>query len=196
MDGVPDYIHPTEINGRDKQHVASMIMENTPQEYIKGIFTPQEYMKFIETDKFKNLLVSFFPNIAQNPKAMINYINSIKNNILGMLEEEKQMQQEIPNNFLVNQPPKQQLPKQQPQVQKQQVKKPSQVKYYTDGGVQFKLEDGQLYKKVWENVILDPYTNEQGEQFLPEIRLINLQTGKPMKTSKFGVQKLVWKKLE
>ena len=69
------------------------------------------------------------------------------------------------------------------------------VKYFIDNGLQFKLDNGQLFKKVWRTVSITPYMSDTGQQVFPEFRIINKETGKQINSTKYDVQQLVWEPL-
>ena len=72
------------------------------------------------------------------------------------------------------------------------VVKKEPIKYFIDNGIQFKLDNGKLFKKVWQTVPIDAYMSEDGQKVFPEFRIINKETGKQVNTTKYDVQQLVW----
>ena len=66
-------------------------------------------------------------------------------------------------------------------VQSQQV--PATVNYFTDNGIEYKIENNILYKKDWQNVNSEKHIN---------FRIINGETGKQIKNEKYIIQELVW----
>ena len=81
----------------------------------------------------------------------------------------------------------------------------TETKYFTEAGIKFKLENGELYKKEWVDEPIEPYmdkvtdpkTGEEKEvEIIPDFRLVNKETGKPVKLSKYVLQQAIWKKLE
>lgn len=58
------------------------------------------------------------------------------------------------------------------------------VKYFEEGGFQFKLENGKVYKKNWVNISSSD-----------EYRIINSVTKKPIKSDKYEIEKLDWVEL-
>jgi hypothetical protein len=76
-----------------------------------------------------------------------------------------------------------------------QLKTKEPVKYFIDNGIQFKLDNGQLFKKVWQTVPIEPYMSDEGQQVFPEFRIINKETGKQINSTKYDVQQLVWEPL-
>jgi hypothetical protein len=79
-------------------------------------------------------------------------------------------------------------------IEKTEVEK-TPVKYFMDNGLQFKLDNGQLFKKVWKTVPITPYMSDTGQQVFPEFRIINKESGKQINSSKYDVQQLVWEPL-
>lgn len=59
-------------------------------------------------------------------------------------------------------------------------------KYFEDSGIQFKLEKGILYKKVWAEISSDDINN---------FRIINAKTNKNVDRAKFKLEKLIWQKI-
>lgn len=76
-----------------------------------------------------------------------------------------------------------------------QLKEKEPVKYFIDNGIQFKLDNGKLFKKVWKTVPIDAYMSEDGQKVFPEFRIVNKETGKQVNTTKYDVQQLVWEAL-
>ena len=61
------------------------------------------------------------------------------------------------------------------------------VKYFEEGGFQFKLENGKVYKKKWINIS----SSESSDEY----RIINSVTKKPIKSDKYEIEKLDWVEL-
>lgn len=214
MEGVPDLLHPTEICGVDKNEVVQIISQDTPRQYIKFVFTPNEYLGFVRSENFKNQLLMFNPGLQNNPQTINQIQNQAVNIAQTFISENNEINdfQNISNEISNNNVQPICIENEIPQINNSNttvnllsnnettVKQISmgneKPKYFTDNGIQFKLENGEIFKKVWEDVNLEPIKDEQsGEQIIPEIRLISKETGKPVKSTKFGIQKLVWKKL-
>lgn len=66
-------------------------------------------------------------------------------------------------------------------TQSQQI--PATVNYFTDNGIEYKIENNILYKKDWQNVNSEKHIN---------FRIINGETGKQIKNEKYVIQELVW----
>ena len=68
-------------------------------------------------------------------------------------------------------------------------------KYFSDNGIQYKLENGKMFKQSWK-----PVSNEQTDEFgniiYSKYRIINKETGKQMKSSKYIIEYLDWQPLE
>jgi hypothetical protein len=127
------------------------------------------------------------------------YLNNIVGNILNSLkfmeadEEDtltstnEQIEEQIQQNNSI----KQQLEPAEVTTNNTVVKK-EPIKYFIDNGIQFKLDNGKLFKKVWQTVPIDAYMSEDGQKVFPEFRIINKETGKQVNTTKYDVQQLVW----
>jgi hypothetical protein len=127
------------------------------------------------------------------------YLNNIVGNILNSLkfmevdEEDtltstnEQIEEQIQQNNSI----KQQLEPAEVTTNNAVVKK-EPIKYFIDNGIQFKLDNGKLFKKVWQTVPIDAYMSEDGQKVFPEFRIINKETGKQVNTTKYNVQQLVW----
>ena len=185
IQGTPDYLHPSEIFGKNKAEIQNLVKETVPAENIINIFTVDEYNKFINSKQFKAI------NSSQN----INSTNSEDGNSFmeNMIQKATQyaeiMNESTDSNTFTD------SNKNLKFVNNEQNKKNS-VKYFIDNGIQFKLENGQLFKKIWETVPITEYLNNSGQKVFPEFRIINKETKKPIKSTKFEVQQLVWKPLE
>ena len=196
IQGTPDYLHPSEIFGKNKAEIQNLVKETVPAENIINIFTVDEYKKFINSKQFKAI------NSSQN----INSTNSEDGNIFmeNMIQKATQYAEIMnestdSNTFTSNESTDSNTftdsNKNLKFVNNEQNKKNS-VKYFIDNGIQFKLENGQLFKKIWETVPITEYLNNSGQKVFPEFRIINKETKKPIKSTKFEVQQLVWKPLE
>lgn len=131
------------------------------------------------------------------------YLNNIVGNILNSLkfmeadEEDtltstnEQIEEQIQQNNSI----KQQLEPAEVTTNNAVVKKES-IKYFIDNGIQFKLDNGKLFKKVWQTVPIDAYMSEDGQKVFPEFRIINRETGKQVNTTKYDVQQLVWEAID
>lgn len=71
----------------------------------------------------------------------------------------------------------------------------SETKYFNDDGIQYKFEDGKMFKQVWK-----PVPNEQvdglGNIGYSNYRIINKDTGKQVKSSKYIIEHLDWQPLD
>lgn len=234
--GVPDFMHPTEIMGESAQEIRQIMSEDTPLEYIQGVYTPQEYLQFVQSPNFINQIVSYSPNISEPAmkKMTANLIEYIKSFIVpqnnqsqidmaklagvtggGDLPQEENFDidtQIAPApQYVINPHPSNikdgnittnpfgKAPKNPQQLRK------TETKYFTESGIKFKLENGELYKKEWTDTPIEPYmdkvtdpkTGEEKEvEIIPDFRLISKDTRKPVKNSKVILQQAIWKKLE
>ena len=235
---VPDFQHPTEIMGQSPQQVRQLLSEDTPAEYIQGVYTPQEYLNIVSSSKFLNLFASFNPGMPQ--PALKNVVGTIIEIAKGYVAEDQMNNQSQidmaklagvtgggdlspEENFDIDTqtaPAPQYVINPHPSnirdgdittnpfgnapKNPQQLKK-TEVKYFTESGIKFKLENGQLYKKEWTDTPIEPYmdkvtdpkTGEEKEvEIIPDFRLISKDTRKPVKNSKVILQQAIWKKLE
>jgi hypothetical protein len=209
--------------------------ENTPVEYIQGVYTAQEYLQFIQSKQFANLLASYNPQFS-NPQAVKNVVAQLVGYVQSFMEPSQEMSDMTqliggtgsgslteenfdydehtapsgPERVIYPHPanvrdgnittdPFGTAPKDPRQLKK------AEVKYFTESGIKFKLENGELYKKEWVDEPIEPYmdkvtdpkTGEEKEvEIIPDFRLVNKETGKPVKLSKYVLQQAVWKKLE
>lgn len=236
--GVPDFQHPTEIMGQSPQQVRSILSEDTPAEYIQGVYTPQEYLSVVSSPNFLNMFASYNPGMPQ--PALKNVVGTIIEIAKGYVAEDQMNNQsqidmaklagvtgggDLPQEenfdidartapapqYVINPHPSNindgditTKPFGKAPKNPQQLKK-TEVKYFTESGIKFKLENGELYKKEWTDTPIEPYmdkvtdpkTGEEKEvEIIPDFRLINKDTRKPVKNSKVILQQAVWKKLE
>ena len=187
MEGNVNWRYPTEIEARDKQDAYQAICESCPPESIKAILTPAEYKAKMSN---KNVQAQMRMDAMNNTDMSGNdFMNQMINMAMAAGEEnnEQAANQSQPQNTVY------QEPTQNPQIK--QNTSNSEPKYFTDNGIMFKIENGILYKKCWESINLSEYTDDDGKTILPEYRIINLDSGKPFKSDKYGVQQLIWKPL-
>lgn len=240
--GTPDFFHPSEIMGNNAQQVKRFISEDTPLEYIQGVYTPQEYLHILKSKNFYHTLASLRPDmpepaIKKQIANMTNYVQSLiqaapntqqQNDLAklatalgtdnvggGDLPQEENFDidtQTAPApQYVINPHPSNirdgdittnpfgKAPKNPQQLRK------TETKYFTESGIKFKLENGELYKKEWTDTPIEPYmdkvtdpkTGEEKEvEIIPDFRLINKDTRKPMKSGKIILQQAIWKKIE
>lgn len=207
IQGTPDYLHPSEIFGKNKAEIQNLVKETVPAENIINIFTVDEYNKFINSKQFKAINSSqninstnsedgnsFMENMIQKATQYAEIMNESTDSNTFTSNESTDS-----NTFISNESTDSNTftdsNKNLKFVNNEQNKKNS-VKYFIDNGIQFKLENGQLFKKIWETVPITEYLNNSGQKVFPEFRIINKETKKPIKSTKFEVQQLVWKPLE
>lgn len=234
--GVPDFFHPTELMGESAQQVKQIISEDTPLQYIQGVYTPEQYLQYVQSPNFFTTISSFNPNMPK--PALQNKIANIVNYVKSLVSPNNTKQQEdlvqlagvtgggnLPQEenfdidtrtapapqYVINPHPSNikdgdittnsfgKAPKNSQQLRK------TETKYFTESGIKFKLENGELYKKEWTDTPIEPYmdkvtdpkTGEEKEvEIIPDFRLINKDTRKPVKNSKVILQQAIWKKLE
>lgn len=65
--------------------------------------------------------------------------------------------------------------------------KEAPAKYFSEGGIEFKLCNGKLFKKVWKDI---------DENELKNFRIIKLSTNKPADMTKMKLEQLVWDEIQ
>ena len=71
----------------------------------------------------------------------------------------------------------------------------TEPKYFNDNGVQYKLENGKMFKQAWKSVP-DEQTDEVGNIVYSNYRIINKETGKQIKSPKYIIEHLDWQPLD
>lgn len=192
MEGNEDWRYPTEIEATDKKDAYKAIAESCPPENIRAVLTADEYRAKTSNKNFQrqqriNGLIKADNSEMSGKDFMDTMLQAAMAS--GELEEETEVSnqlisQEITQPAVIEKP----IP-----VQTQTT---SEVKYFTDNGVMFKVENNIIYKKCWETVDISESTDpETGNTILPEFRIINIETGKPFKSEKYAIQRLIWKPL-
>lgn len=200
--------------------------EDTPLQYIQGVYTPEQYLQYVQSPKFFQVSMSYSPNMPEPAMKrqianLIEYVkslvvpsnvkqqNDLNNlaNLIGGNNTEENFENVIQSQVQVTQPVltgkmNAKVTITQPVIP---VQPKTETKYFTESGIKFKLENGELYKKEWVDEPIEPYmdkvtdpkTGEEKEvEIIPDFRLVNKETGKPVKLSKYVLQQAVWKKLE
>ena len=186
QEGNIDWFHPTEIRATDKNDARNAIMESTPAEYIQKVFTEKEYSIFMSSrGKNSQVQLEQFNNSKTETTGKEFFANML--NLANTQAEERNNPQSPPVEEEFDKKPID-IPAEKPKKQ--------ETKYFTDNGIMFKVENGILYKKCWETVALTETVDEAtGNTVLPEYRIINTESQKPIKSDKYSVQHLVWKEL-
>jgi hypothetical protein len=183
-DGMPDYRYPSELCGTSKSEIYNLLLENTPEENIAAIYTEEEYYNFMNSSKGKVMTAAFSDNSEEDGNTFFN----------KMLDAAKTVASS--NNNLIEETPLETLARVSPVVPITEMPQPvtqvaytnsTPVKYFTDNGIQFKLENNQLFKKVWKRVL-----TESTEDVAPEFRIVNSLTGKLVNNSKYAIEQLQW----
>lgn len=158
-------------------------MENVSAETISTILTEQEYAQKMGYN---------IPNAVTEVSANINNVdnenltgNEAFNNIFQEAMSMGEKQNNVPIVQQVVQHTQVDLPvNKQTNVSATEIKK-EEPKYFSDGINEFKVEDGKLFKKDW---------NDESEN--KNFRLINKKTGKQIELAdKYIIQQLTWKEL-
>ena len=101
INGNPDYLHPSEINGKNKQEIRNLLKEEVPEDHIIEILTVDEYKQLINSKKFKAIINGVFSDTDPgNGNAFLD--NMIKNatEYAAALEDESKIQPEEPVNIV------------------------------------------------------------------------------------------------
>jgi len=145
--------YPNTIMANSKDEVKKLILENVPDE--------SQILKIIEASDSSN----------NEPKAVYaepdDYANSqdFFNDVIkaGGKVGEKIAQTPVGSSSAVS-------------------AQPAPVKYFEEGGVQFKLENNKVFKRSW--------VEANGDD--SEFRIISAKTGKVIGNDKFKLERLVW----
>lgn len=184
LEGNINWRYPTEIEAVNKQDAYRAIAESCPPESIKAILTLEEYKSKMSSKNVQQQMQ--FDRMNNTDMSGNDFLNQMLNAAMESAEDN--------SSNSSSQSDIQQQQTQQPIKQIQQTTE-NKPKYFTDNGIMFKIENGILYKKCWENVNLTEYTDEDGKTILPEFRIVNIESGKPFKSDKYAVQQLIWKPL-
>lgn len=175
----PNY--PNEIFASSANEVKKMILENIPDEsqIIKIIEVkekPEQKQTNIEKaisadpDDYKNGK-DFFNDIVQNASKVKNTSPSSSVNFIE--EELKPSEEKNEQRLDIN-----------PIKSAEESMKKSPPRFFEESGIQFKFDNGELFKKAWVNAPLDEY------------RIINKKTNKIVSDDKFMIEKIEWVKIE
>jgi hypothetical protein len=204
MEGNPDYMHPSELYGSSKNEVYNLISENVPPENIVGIYSENEYKKLMQSPRTAALL-----NAGNQEQSGQAFFNSMLNAATALAEEqekenqvqEQQQRVQLQVQESVQQKVQQQLEKQiiSEQSVKQEIPVKQQTitsKIFVDNGIEFKLENGKLYKKCWQTIKAKPIDENSTEIVFDNYRIVNKDTGKPIKNRKYEIQVLDWELIQ
>lgn len=166
--------YPNEIFASSKEEVRDLILESIGPDNegsIIGIYSAEEIQK-----KQSQGAGAIYSDASEygNSKDFFNDVIKAGKIVGQNIEQEN-------NNVQVDELPK--LPK----TESTNISnKPAihDVKYFEEGGFQFKLENGKVYKKKWVNISSSD-----------EYRIINSVTKKPIKSDKYEIEKLDWVEL-
>jgi hypothetical protein len=203
-DGTINYTTPSELYAKNKQEAKSLILENIDEQYIAGIYTVDEYKKFIQSPQFRTLATNssdfaaadanghgsdFMNNMIASATAYAEFMQNAEKE-----DMENQRRLDAEKEYLREQKRKQANMNLPAECLQEKPKEP--VKYFIDNGIQYKIDNGDLYKKVWKPVEIDEHMNDDGQCVYPEFRIVNKETGKQIKSTKYQVQQLVWELLQ
>lgn len=160
----PQYAN--KILANSKNEVKSLLMENLSDESsILKILSEEEMVA--KSNPNNNAIYAE----AEDYKSGNDFMNDMIKSATKVATTKSNNTSVIkPEQEVVNQP------------QNNIVNKQSQPKYFEEAGIQFKLENGKLYKKIWKDA------NDNEINF----RIINLKTNKEVDKSKFKLEKLDW----
>ena len=197
-EGEPDYSNPMEINAKSKNEAYDLVAQDVPAETIAGTFTVPEYQQVLmklrgKTGMPQQQVQQTQPLIPQNTIDDMSGKDFLQNSINEAMNVAKGVQktQEVSNVISEQQFQHAQA---SPIIQQNIVQ--NKVQYFMDDGIQFKIDNGILYKKVWETVQIEEYQNNEGQMVKPEFQIIIKETGKKLNSSKYAVQQLVWKPIK
>lgn len=197
-EGEPDYSNPMEINAKSKNEAYNLVAQDVPAETIAGTFTVPEYQQALmklrgKTGMPQQQVQQTQPLIPQNTVDDMSGKDFLQNSINEAMNVAKGVQktQEVSNVISEQQFQHAQA---SPIIQQNIVQ--NKVQYFMDDGIQFKIDNGILYKKVWETVQIEEYQNNEGQMVKPEFQIIIKETGKKLNSSKYAVQQLVWKPIK
>lgn len=197
-EGEPDYSNPMEINAKSKNEAYNLVAQDVPAETIAGTFTVPEYQQVLmklrgKTGMPQQQVQQNQPMIPQNAVDDMSGKDFLQNSINEAMNVAKGVQktQEVSNVISEQQFQHAQA---SPIIQQNIVQ--NKVQYFMDDGIQFKIDNGILYKKVWETVQIEEYQNNEGQMVKPEFQIIIKETGKKLNSSKYAVQQLVWKPIQ
>ena len=197
-EGEPDYSNPMEINAKSKNEAYNLVAQDVPAETIAGTFTVPEYQQVLMKLRGKTGIPQ--QHVQQNqsliPQNTVDDISGkdfLQNSINEAMIVAKgtQKSQEVSN--VISEQPFQHT-QVSPIIQQNIVQ--NKVQYFMDDGIQFKIDNGILYKKVWETVQIEEYQNNEGQMVKPEFQIIIKETGKKLNSTKYAVQQLVWKPIQ
>lgn len=185
MDGNVNWSHPQELNGKSKDEIKKLLLEDIPPESIHCILTKEEFMAMrsgkgktaaeAKVDMSTNIDIDnckdtndFFQKMIQAGNTVgsmnaANENNKYSNNMVPVKTENIVVGNTTQNINHLNTPPI----------------------YFTEGNIKFKLENNILYKQDWQSILDD---SESKDQF----RIINADSGKLINNEKYIIQKLEW----
>lgn len=203
-DGSVNYSMPSELYAKDKYEAKQLLLENVEEQYIAGIYTVDEYKKFLNSAKFKQQMLGQIMAAGGNVEDGNKFFDNMIASATAYAEQAAAAEKEDQHQHELLEKEKAKLRSNQ-QVAIDSKKTVSTtvnsniivpVKYFIDNGIQYKIENNELYKKVWKPVEIEESMNDSGQLVYPEFRIVNKDTGKPVKSTKFQVQQLVWELLQ
>lgn len=117
-----------------------------------------------------------------------NFANNMIQHALNMCSNTVQTSTPIEQQVNEVKPPAQQVIQQIEPIK-------SETKYFNDDGIQYKFEDGKMFKQVWKSVPSEQ-VDSLGNICYSNYRIINKDTGKPVKSSKYIIEHLDWQPLD
>ena len=183
-----------EIYGKDKTDAKNAILESVPLETVEAVLTPEEYKRYVNSINAKT---SNFGANADKIENGNDFANVIINSAIALGDSQEKQAEQARNAPQMNETKNTvNMPTSIPILHGKPCIIESGPRYFTDGGIQYKLEAGQLFKKIWKTVEIDESTNDKGEKVFPEFRIINKETGKTIKSDKYSVQQLQWEQIK
>lgn len=207
-EGEPDYSNPMEINAKSKNEAYNLVAQDVPAETIAGTFTVPEYRQLLMRMRGGKNGVEQSANSQQNamkqsliPSADDADDASGKDFLQNSINEAMKIAKESEQTNFIDVTPIQQdtekifVDNSIPSNLSSNIKL-NNVQYFMDDGIQFKIDNNILYKKVWKTVPTEEYQNDMGQVVKPEFQIINKETGKKINSSKYAVQQLIWKSVQ
>lgn len=186
-DGAADVSHPSEMYANSKEQARQLLLSNVPPESVFGIFTEDEYY------------ARFFPNsnfVSQENIPSFNSCSDETNDIINnaLHKCSQQAKQDNANTFANTQIFPDDFSQSCNKIRIPESETPlceSDVKYFTDNGIKYKLENGKLFKQDWIQ-IQNMQEDENGNIVYPNFRIINKNSGKIIKSSVYIIEQLDW----
>lgn len=128
------------------------------------------------------------PMMAENKQQVVQFLMedlADRSSIIKILDEKEMGISSDPPEAEIPKTPPSTPPQTQVQVQEQVPEKQKEEeippKFFSEAGIDFKLENGRLYKKAWKELPMSE-----------EFRVIRIKTGAIADSSQFSLERLEW----